>query len=249
MSEQKKPYQIEGRPRTIYRVVKSADNPYVMIDKRPIENNALSYKAKGILTYLMSRPDGWEVSIADLINRSTDGKASVRAGMRELKKAGHVKYTVTRDGRRITGLLIEVYEQPGKQEADFQPAEKQHAGNRTQVLNTLSINERERYGEIARKLAELQGGGLKGTDADYISVWMEKHENKWILKAITTASDNGARSARYVDRVLIGWEANGYPKTREELVRERKASRPHTTGRAESMADMIDRVLGEPTNG
>lgn len=117
MSKKKKEYRIENRPRTIYRVVKSAQNPFVMIDRRPIDNPALSYKAKGILTYLMSRPDGWEVSVADLIHKATDGDDSVRSGLKELRDAGHMKYTKMRERGRITGWLIEVYEVP---HADFQ---------------------------------------------------------------------------------------------------------------------------------
>jgi hypothetical protein len=66
MSEEHSEYKIEGRPSTIFRTVKNKDNPYVMIDRRPLDNPALSFKAKGILTYLMSRPNGWEVCIIDL---------------------------------------------------------------------------------------------------------------------------------------------------------------------------------------
>lgn len=137
MTEDKKHYRIEGRPATIYRVVKSTDNPYVMIDRRPIDNAALSFKAKGILTYLLSRPDGWEVSVADLIKRSTDGEAAVRSGLLELKNAGHMKYTKTRQAGRITGWLIEVYEVP---HSDFQDVVFQDVENQGQVLKKLSSN-------------------------------------------------------------------------------------------------------------
>jgi len=112
MEPQGSSYRIEGRPATIFRTVKNKDNPFVMIDQRPLLNPAMSWKAKGILTYLMSRPDGWEVSVADLVNRSTDGKASVRAGLQELRDAGHMRYSVSRDQGRITGWIIEVYEVP-----------------------------------------------------------------------------------------------------------------------------------------
>jgi hypothetical protein len=137
MSEEKKAYRIEGRVQTIYRVVKSAENPYVMIDRRPVDNPKMSWKAKGMLTYLMSRPDGWEVSVADLINHATDGEASTRAGLRELRDAGHMKYTKMREKGRITGWLIEVFEIP---DGDFLHVEKQDVENRRQVLSTLSNN-------------------------------------------------------------------------------------------------------------
>ena len=138
MSQTQGTYRIPGRPQTIYRVMKSAENPYVMIDRRPIDNPLLSFKAKGILTYLMSRPDGWEVSIPDLIAHAKDGEDGVRAGMKELKDAGHVKYTCSREQGRITGWLIEVFEVPHREKPDVVLPD---VVNPTQVLSTLSINE------------------------------------------------------------------------------------------------------------
>ncbi len=141
MKKTKKDYRIEGRPKTIYRVVKSAENPYVMIDRRPIDNATLSFKAKGILTYLMSRPDGWEVSVSDLINHATDGDDSIRSGLKELRDAGHMKYTKMRDKGRITGWLIEVYELP---HADFPDVAFPDVENPTQVLKNLNSTERKK---------------------------------------------------------------------------------------------------------
>lgn len=131
MSEAKSQYKIAGKPATIFRVVKSKENPYVMIDRRPIDNPKLSFKAKGILTYLLSRPDGWEVSVADLIKRGTDGEAAIRSGLKELKNAGHMKYSTSRIKGRITGWLIEVYEVP---DGDFQQVEIQDVENQRQVV-------------------------------------------------------------------------------------------------------------------
>lgn len=112
MSEAQAEYKIEGRPSTIFRTVKNKDNPYVMIDRRPIDNRDLSFKAKGILVYLMSRPDGWEVSVADLVKRSTDGEAAIRSGLKELRNVGHMRYVVNRDDGRFSKWAIEVYEIP-----------------------------------------------------------------------------------------------------------------------------------------
>lgn len=147
MSEETKEYRIEGRPSTIFRTVKDKNNPYIIIDGRPINNKNLSFKAKGILTYLMSRPDGWEVSVADLFNHSTDGEDAIRSGLAELRAAGHMKYIQTRQKGRITGMLIEVYEIPDTSpHADFPDVEKPHGEkpdtvNPTQVLKTLSIKD------------------------------------------------------------------------------------------------------------
>ena len=151
MSEERKAYKIEGRPSTIYRVVKNKDNPYVMIDRRPVDNPALSFKAKGILTYLLSRPDGWEVSVADLIKHGAEGEAAVRSGLKELKDAGHMEYKQSRKEGRITGWLIKVYEVPITPDSDFQQVENQDVENRGQVLSTLSRNKKQSNNYIVPK--------------------------------------------------------------------------------------------------
>ena len=83
----------------------------------------------------MSRPDGWEVSVADLVNHATDGDDSIRSGLKELRNAGHMKYTKMREKGRITGWLIEVYELP---HADFPDVDFPDVENPTQVLSILS---------------------------------------------------------------------------------------------------------------
>ena len=161
MSEQRPEYKIEGRPPTIFRTIKNRDNPYVMIDRRLIDNPNLSFKAKGILTYLLSRPDGWEVNLVDLANRSTEGLSAIKSGVKELKKAGHLKHAGTRNVDGQFGTVIwEVYESPqvdnqltdtpqvgGSPQVGFMSpqvekpqADKPQADNRTQVLSTLSSN-------------------------------------------------------------------------------------------------------------
>jgi hypothetical protein len=161
MSEQRPEYKIEGRPPTIFRTIKNKDNPYVMIDRRPIDNPKLSFKAKGILTYLLSRPDGWEVNLIDLANRSTEGLSAIKSGAKELKEAGHLKHAGTRNADGQFGTVIwEVYEAPQvdnqltdepqvgvspqvgfmSPQVEKPQADKPQADNHMQVLSTLSSN-------------------------------------------------------------------------------------------------------------
>jgi len=65
---------------------------------------------------------------------------------------------------------------------------------------------------------------------DLLKTWREKHTDDWIIKALETAK---GKSQSYADKVLIGWEANGYPKTREQLIEERKAAKPAHKPQAE----------------
>lgn len=75
----------------IIRVAKNKDNPYVMMNKTGLNDPRLSFKAKGILAYLLSKPDDWKVMVSELINSSTDGKTAVYSGLKELEENGYLK--------------------------------------------------------------------------------------------------------------------------------------------------------------
>lgn len=110
------------KTQTIFRVIKNPENPFVMMDKRALADPQLSYKAKGILAYLLSRPDNWTINIVDVVNHSPDGEFAVRTGIKELIFAGYVQRKVERNEKhQIVRWVIEVYEQP----QPIQPAETQ----------------------------------------------------------------------------------------------------------------------------
>lgn len=68
---------------------KKRENPYVQIDKRCLEDTRLSWRAKGILAYLLSKPDDWQVSIQDLQNKAKEGREAVQATLKELRENGY----------------------------------------------------------------------------------------------------------------------------------------------------------------
>jgi DnaD/phage-associated family protein len=87
--------------------------------------------------------------------------------------------------------------------------------------------------QIFKALSELTGGGLNSETTRFVDEWKEKHPTEWILKAIEITKEKGARSVRYVDSIIIGWEANGYPKSREDRVAEkRNGKRPQTAAQS-----------------
>lgn len=104
---------MSDRSNTIYRVVKNRENPYVMINKAFLSNNEMSWKAKGILSYLLSKPDNWEVRIGDLIKQSTDGRDAVYSGLKELEKFGYIVKELIRDKNgKFSQVVYNIYESP-----------------------------------------------------------------------------------------------------------------------------------------
>jgi hypothetical protein len=94
------------------------DTPFVQIDKRPLEDKALSWKAKGILAYLLSKPDNWQIIINDLIARSKDGRDSTLSGIAELTTAGYIHRSLKRESGMFAGYEYEVFEVPVKDETE-----------------------------------------------------------------------------------------------------------------------------------
>ena len=140
----------------IYRTIKNAANPYLLLNRAASNDERLSYKAIGIHTYLMGKPDNWEANESDLTNRHTDGKAAVRSGVQELLQYGYMTRVQIRKDNKIVGWRLDTYECPelnpyyvesqpvdyvvenldsenqnvGKLDSDFQDVGNQDVGNR-----------------------------------------------------------------------------------------------------------------------
>ena len=96
---------------SIIRVQKNSN--YSVISNVHLQDESLSWKAKGILSYLLSKPDDWQVYTAQLKKASKDGKDATSSGLRELIDAGYVTRDIIRDkAGRITGRDYVVHECP-----------------------------------------------------------------------------------------------------------------------------------------
>ena len=85
---------------------------FTTISLIPILDKNLSWRAKGLHTYFMSRPPKWQIRKNDLINKSTDGETSLNSGISELEKYKYLKVDRTkREGGKFICHYI-VYEKP-----------------------------------------------------------------------------------------------------------------------------------------
>jgi uncharacterized phage protein (TIGR02220 family) len=71
------------------------DSNFYILNKSISEDRRLSWAARGLLIYLLGKPDNWEVSIQSLVNETSDasranGKTAVYAILKELINAGYV---------------------------------------------------------------------------------------------------------------------------------------------------------------
>jgi hypothetical protein len=62
-----------------------------------LEDNRLSWRAKGILAYMLSRPDNWKINKTDLYNKATEGRDAMQNALNELKDLGYLHVYASKD--------------------------------------------------------------------------------------------------------------------------------------------------------
>jgi hypothetical protein len=75
---------------SIIRGPRPSDN-YAQIHNAALADGRLSFKARGLLAYLLSRPPGWKTSVERLAEMGKDGEAGIKSGLKELEKYGYLR--------------------------------------------------------------------------------------------------------------------------------------------------------------
>jgi hypothetical protein len=93
--------------------LKKRPHPFVIIDKRALDDARLPWSAKGLHAHLLCRPDDWHVVFENLLKQAPDGRYALRAALNSLKKFGYARLQRTRDRHgRIRGSSWIIYECP-----------------------------------------------------------------------------------------------------------------------------------------
>lgn len=93
-------------------------NQFYTLPTAIIEDDRLSWEARGLLVYLLSKPDHWKVNVRDLINRTknaigkSSGRDKVYSLIKELRFAGYLCRVFLRDSGDFVGVKYEVNETP-----------------------------------------------------------------------------------------------------------------------------------------
>lgn len=111
---------------TVYR--SSHKRNYTVIGNQLISKTDISWKAKGILIYLLSKPEDWVTRLDDIVKHSSDGRASVLSGLKELKQKGYLEKVRITDQKtgQVSHWETIVHEQPIATSPDV---ENRHSGN------------------------------------------------------------------------------------------------------------------------
>jgi len=95
----------------VFRVERTRD--YTVMSNHHLKNRALSLKAKGLLSMMLSLPDDWDYTTRGLASICREGVDAIGKALKELETAGYMERHQLRgkDGR-ITDTEYIIYEQP-----------------------------------------------------------------------------------------------------------------------------------------
>jgi len=106
----------------LIRLERKLNEFFKTIDLRIIENPVLSWRAKGLHTYLISRPPGWKIWYKDLVQRATDGTTAVRSAVKELQDTGYLKIERQLDeSKKVIGSRWIVAQTPALLQSELEP--------------------------------------------------------------------------------------------------------------------------------
>lgn len=96
------------------------DGNFTVLHNHVLRDRRLSYKARGLLCYILSMPDNFRFTAELLSRHAPDGRQSVITGLRELRETGYMTTirTQTSDGRWRTESTVHDCSQPVENDGD-----------------------------------------------------------------------------------------------------------------------------------
>ena len=135
----------------VFRVEKNSG--YTVMSNHHLRNRALSLKAKGLLSQMLSLPEDWDYTLQGLARINRESIDAIRQAIRELEQAGYIQRSRERDEKgRLRGADYVIFELPQPVPASVSPTlenptldnptlEKPTLENPTQLNKDISSKE------------------------------------------------------------------------------------------------------------
>lgn len=132
-------------------IVRRAGRPrrFTVVDNTTIEDSRLTWEARGMLIYLLSKPDDWSTNREHLAGQAPNGLTVVRRVLAELETCGYLVRHRTRgeDGRIQWEATI--YESPAQTIGGYPADGSSDGGERAVLVSTEVVSTEEQNYALA----------------------------------------------------------------------------------------------------
>lgn len=196
------------------------DKNYTTINNTGLKDKRLSWKAKGILAYILTLPDDWVFYREELSRHAKDGLDSLRAGMKELKEYGYLKrFPVRDDNNKIIKWETIIYEVPQNDPVvafppveippEEKPPEEKPPVENPKLLNTKELSTNKQNTNIQSSSSifsfyENNFGILNPFVADSITQWANDTSEELVQAAMERALKQ-QKKWNYAEGILKQW--------------------------------------------
>lgn len=106
----------------IIRAIHDKEHPFVEVSRLTAQDTSISYEALGLLTYLLSQSDNWDVVISNLA-REQCGRDKAYKLLKELKEAGYIQHERSGAAQQKPPLWAErhIHERPFTEKPEMEP--------------------------------------------------------------------------------------------------------------------------------
>ncbi len=87
-------------------------HPFAQVSKSVLDDDRLSWKSKGIVSYLIGKPDGWKMRVTDIVKHGKEGRDAVWSALNELRAFGYAKMERVRSAGRFSSVKWTVLDYP-----------------------------------------------------------------------------------------------------------------------------------------
>lgn len=99
--------------KTIFRVKKTSRPPYTQVHNAILTDPRLTWEAKGLMAFMLSKPDDWDFNRNEMMKNSADKEWCLKRIIKELKLFGYLKIEPLKDDKgKIVEWITYVFENP-----------------------------------------------------------------------------------------------------------------------------------------
>lgn len=122
-----------------FRIEKNKN--YTVMSNYHLREKNMSLKAKGLLSLMLSLPDGWDFSINGLISICKEERTAIRAILKELEQFHYLVRTSERDSKGRFKYIYNIFELPQNPHAENLYTDNLYTDNVPQLITEQSITE------------------------------------------------------------------------------------------------------------